>query len=1178
MNILTPSQQKALIYDRHISLTANAGSGKTLALSKRYVEIAMNCDISLRNIAAITFTEMAAGELYKKITAEINERLQSNLDRNSKKRLHALRRQLVSANISTIHSFCADLLREFPLEAEVDANFIPIDETASNELILRTIEETICAHLIDTENSFKIKHIIRFFGSKDAATNVLFELIKKRKSVYELKEHIYSAAADKIALNFRNNYLEYLNKTVRPGKDSFVKIMEIILSEVILFNKENEYALRIYERLKCLKTENDIFEILKIIKQISELFLIKNGEVRTKGFIPKDIQIVIAREVEEAKGYISDCLFFDFTIDDNVEKELAHFGKSIIEIFHFVDESYEYKKREFGYLDFEDLVIKAKNVISNRNALDRIRDKYKFIMIDEYQDSDDSQYNIFMPILDELKTNNLFVVGDEKQSIYSFRNADIEIFQNTKESIKISQKGEILTLPDSFRMNPEICAFVNVLFSKLFENPNILYNEVNYSEIVCAKNEIELGGVEFLISRKGGISEAELVARKIFCLVDIEKDRGLNYCDFAVLTRKRKHFEELERIFSLYKIPYNIIGGKGYFQRQSIYDIYNYLSFVMDVDNDASLVGVLRSPFFGMGDDEIYEISMEHGDNFWTKLKKRSKKKYELKKITALIEKNILLSKKYSPAEFIRIIITQTGYSSILSCGRNGGQELKNIEKLIELSSTYMKKDFASFYDLIEKIETSIESDSDEPQAPVESSDNAVKLMTVHQSKGLEFKGVFLYKCAEGKSRTVIKEKELYIDKKFGILSKVAVDNEYFEEYKAAPILKVSEFIRNKKDEAENKRLFYVAATRAKNYLFLSASEGERIKENSFIRLCEKALARDILNGYDFQLITEIKKLFLTKGEYRSSEEKINLKIPIINNIEKHDVLLNSNDEDELNVKNWRGETIEDVENNEIITATRISAYKKCPLYYKYIYEMGLASVCQKLNRLSGMFETDASEFDYDLPANSIGRVIHTILQKDLPLDAIETELDCILKSELEFAKINAETVKALKNKIAETISKYYKSKTYRALSMAKISYNEKKLYAKINDFYLHGVIDKLIIDKDRALIVDYKTGQCDQKLIKNRIDEYLPQLKFYAVLTSRVFPEIKYFNLKIVFIENPDLEAEFSISLDALTEMLIIIIDIAEKIRKKIFSPNKASCHECHLDAFCSEDYLQNN
>ena len=171
--MLTPHQQAALNIDKHISLTANAGSGKTFVLSKRYLEIALKKEVSLRNIAAITFTDKAASELYKKIANEIEAKMAETVEPKLKRKLEILRRQLVSANISTIHSFCIDILRQFPVEAGIDANFTPIDETASNELVELSIEDII-NHKLNNGGDEELKNLIRLFGSKTAFSKQIF--------------------------------------------------------------------------------------------------------------------------------------------------------------------------------------------------------------------------------------------------------------------------------------------------------------------------------------------------------------------------------------------------------------------------------------------------------------------------------------------------------------------------------------------------------------------------------------------------------------------------------------------------------------------------------------------------------------------------------------------------------------------------------------------------------------------------------------------------------------------------------------------------------------------------------------------------------------------------------------------------------------------------------------------
>ena len=215
---LTPHQQAALNYQSHTSLTANAGSGKTFVLSRRYLEIILNENLSLRNIAAITFTEKAASELFKKIASLIDEKIKEVENEQIRKKLERFRRQLISANISTIHSFCIDILREYPVEANIDANFTPIDEQLSNELIELSVEELIKQSFNSPEEE-TLKYLIRIFSSKNSFSKELIKLIKYRKKVIGISNSIYSKSENDIADFFRNTFNEYVDKILHLNLD-----------------------------------------------------------------------------------------------------------------------------------------------------------------------------------------------------------------------------------------------------------------------------------------------------------------------------------------------------------------------------------------------------------------------------------------------------------------------------------------------------------------------------------------------------------------------------------------------------------------------------------------------------------------------------------------------------------------------------------------------------------------------------------------------------------------------------------------------------------------------------------------------------------------------------------------------------------------------------------------------
>ncbi len=277
MNSLTPHQLKALNYDKHISLTANAGSGKTFVLARRYLEIAFAEKGSLKKIAAITFTDKAAGDLYKKITGEVENRFAISTDAEEKNLLNKIRRQLVSANIATIHSFCINILKEFPVEAGLDANFRPIDELTSNELIELSVEETIKESLYCSDSG-ETKYLVRFFGSKFSLSRQMIKLIKERKKVIILREEFYNHSVEEIAERFYKDFCDTAGEIMKSDKDEFIKSLKAINEFVQLEKKSNTRAPEIKKLLEEFEMEQSFEKKIDLLCSIKDQAFTNSGK------------------------------------------------------------------------------------------------------------------------------------------------------------------------------------------------------------------------------------------------------------------------------------------------------------------------------------------------------------------------------------------------------------------------------------------------------------------------------------------------------------------------------------------------------------------------------------------------------------------------------------------------------------------------------------------------------------------------------------------------------------------------------------------------------------------------------------------------------------------------------------------------------------------------------------
>jgi len=1163
---LTPYQLDALNYDQHISLTANAGSGKTFVLARRFLAILLEKNVALNNVVAITFTEKAAAELYKKIADELDSKILESSDEEVGRKLERIRRQLVSAKISTIHSFCADLLKEFSPEAGIDANFIAIDNRLSNELITTTVEELI-SELMRNEGELisDLKSIIRLFGSRLIVSRQLKSLIAQRSIVKKLFEETYNQNITEISAHFNEIFSHYFKKIFGDEYASVINQIKQI-NTVILQSTKN---IQLAEEVKDLLNKNipdDLFQKIIWLNQILKLIL-TGGKVRTRNYLSKDLREKFNTETDEIERFAAEFSVFDFNGNfQEHERQLARFGVSILNLWKELLSRYEKKKRQLRYMDFEDLLLVTQDLLKRKDVIDFLADRYQYFMIDEYQDTNETQYNIFVPILDYLKRGNLFIVGDEKQSIYMFRGADLEIFSKTKSEIEAaSDTNSLLKLPHSFRLSPKLTLFANELFSSVFDRPNIIFNEVEYNELICATQDPSISEIEFLISemKLESDSESELIAKKI---IQITQSGNFEYKDIAILSRKRKSFAEIEKAFIEYQIPYLIFGGKGFFQRQEIYDLFNYLSFLINPNNDAALIGILRSPFFSISDTELFELSLESEERYFSRLRSISARTNKMAEVYVQLNKHIQLAKTLQISLLIRKILMDTGYWVVLSAKNNSRQFISNIEKLITTANDFSSQGLRTLYDFVNYLEDAINRTEDESQASLMSSDNAVKLMTIHASKGLEYPVVFLIDSNSQGMDDKVKTKGLSIDKNFGILTKTPNNDDYFGKYQSAPIVCLYNYIIQKKSIAELKRLLYVGVTRAEKCLYITAEIKRNKdglfnpKQGSFLSFLKQGLKIDdfigtlSINGIVNFMLEENRQFF-------NSATNISISVPITNQIEKSPV--NNEYQAITTPNNFQILThpIPDLTKNEIISATKVAVFNQCPFKYYLIYELGYSALHSNLDDVAVDF---SKENNNELSANFKGSIIHKILEERTPLRLMRVRVSELMNSFNEGS--NPEQNFATIDSIYRLLDNYYCSEIFQKLERYENYKNEFEIYAKQSDFFIYGIIDKVVFYGDRIFIYDYKTDNLSKSSPQEKLENYRAQLTFYALLISKLFENVKRIECSLIFIENPNVIPTFTIDAGALKNFEKDLNEIVNSIRHGIFKTKTSHCKSCYF------------
>ncbi len=1170
MTTLTSYQLKALKLDKHIALTANAGSGKTFVLAQRFLKIVIDEKIPIKKIVAITFTDKAAGELYNKISKQIESELEIKSDNNKDKyrrsRLKNIREQLVSANISTIHSFCLNILKEFAPEANLDASFMPIDKETSNEILDISLEESFNEMIEDGNYSEQLKNAVRVLGSKSNLIKQLKLLVNKRRSFNKMKDDYLKSSLEEIIEKQKSLFEKYFSSIFVIREAELIERISQFNDDVKSQNPQNNFAGQIEELLERLMN-NDLTKIVRL-KTYDEMFnamLKKDKFIKQQGYATKEL-IAENQELNEILNRQASIISkFDIENEGEILFTFAKFVKSFAVILEYIIEKYSQLKKEKGYIDFEDILLFTEEVLQNEEVISKLKEKYHYIMIDEFQDTNEIQINIFFPILENLTKGNLFVVGDEKQSIYMFRDAELSIFNDTKQIIsEVDGSENLLNLPHSFRLSKEIAFFTNYLFSRLFENYDTKFNEVKYNELVYFdKDENPESKIEVLISdqtKEEYNSQAEIICSKIIELSNSEKVQ-LN--QIAILCRKRNDFVLLEKELVKQNIPYTILGGRGFYQRQLVLDLYNYLSFLINQNNDSALLSILRSPFFSLSDSELFLLSFCDGKNLHEKLKKASKESEKIRRIYLILEDHIMFVSQNKLSDLLRKIFNDTAYITVIVKRINSRQELANIEKLFEVAQTYMNQGFRSLYDFVYYLNESIQLTEDEGQAEVSASENSIKIMTIHQSKGLEFDAVFIFNMQSNFNLTSIKSKDIDFDKEFGFISKVPSIN-YFDEYKTTNAVTLFGQLIKRKEIAEQKRLLYVAVTRAAKFLFLCYDDNGKTNENSFAGLVKKAIPNlSLLAPTKFS--GTLKRMYKTEEIFNEDEIVVSLDLDLqtLSNNEKLNRKISESDENNFEIN---PQTIYDFSEGEVITASQFALFQQCPVKYQLIYEFGINEISELLPSKK-KYESEIGNSPKQ--GTERGTIVHSVLSAEVKSE----DLELFIKNKFS---VDDDIIK----ESAELIKKYYSSEIFINFKNNGKHFNEFEVYTEIENFYLHGFIDKLIIDGSKAIIIDYKTDIINDENLSQKIEYYSNQILFYCKMIFEKFIQINSIEIKLIFLNS--LEKSYSKEINRNGSEIISIKEnlnnFISSIRERKYNFNKLGCGNCQflINEKCIKEKLE--
>ena len=1172
-------EQKSAIDKKgsNILVAAAAGSGKTAVLVERIIKKIIDYKIDIDKILVVTFTSPAASEMRERNLDAIYKKLEENPeDENLQRQINLLNK----ASICTIDSFCLDVVRNNFFEIDVSPNARVADSTEITLLKQETLDEIFEEKYIENDEDFLDLIDIYTKYNKDEELEDLIlkiynyiqsdpfpdEWLENKVNMFNVQKEINFSDTKwgEIITNYCDEILEdcilklqnLLQKMQRfPELEKFINVIkdDIVNYSTIKENLNNwDMAVNMIANFKHQnwardkKVENALKEEAKNIRD----------NVKDEFSAIKDLMPYSSQQANE------DILYM-YNILQKLEKLILEFSNRFYN-----------KKREKNIIDFNDMEHLALKILvkkdENGNILStdvakRYSEKFEEIAIDEYQDSNLVQECILTSIS---KQNNIFMVGDVKQSIYKFRQARPELFLDKYDVYKLNpENGENrkIQLFKNFRSRKNILDITNIVFENIMskELGDIQYNEEEYLNLGASYEEIEKQNLKTQLNIidlkqeennvwkteeneeqqeaekvENVVLEARLVAKKIKELIDskyqvIDKKKGkrdIEFRDIAVLLRSANTVAQIyEKEISQLGITVYSDSSDSYLQSVEIDTMISLLKIINNPMQDIPLVTVLRSTIGNFNDNELIQISFEGTkESFYEKLlkaKENNKNKDLTIKITRFLN-NIekwRKEEKYKPLdELIWQIYIDTGYMNYVSLMPNGELRASNLKMPFEKAKQYESASFKGLYNFINFMDKVKNSNNDLGAAKIiGESENVVRIMSIHKSKGLEFPVVILAGTGKGFNFQDLNEKLLlHQDLGFG---PQYIDANRRIEFKTLAKKAIS-IISKKEIMSEEMRVLYVGLTRAKEKLIITGMQKDVNKalseKQTMIDLYRKIDEKNKINPFLIQKY----KTYLDWLELVYVKEGIDKISNIfdINIISKNDLLKDiKEDEQERNIKKEIEDKVSELDNKN--SEEKIKNILNWKYNYNNLENIPTKTSVTKVKELEdenrkidiAKINTAKPKFLNEVQNNKLsaaqkGTLMHLMVQKmneklEYSYNDVKDLINKLISKEI-ITDLEAENINITK------LLEYTKSTLWQDLKNAKEIHKEQPFYINIpiNEIYdlenptaetilVQGIIDLYYIDKeDKIILIDYKTDFVEIGKEKLLLEKYKKKLDLY--------------------------------------------------------------------------------
>ncbi len=1029
--------------NKNILVSASAGAGKTKLLIDRLIKRITLDNIEISEILALTFTDAAAYEMKHRLQLAIAQKIQEQSTPFLQKQLSLIE----TASISTIHSFCLSIVKDYSYVLDLDPSMVNnlLDEATKSFMINTCLEQVIQEEIMRNDSSFSdlVEHLCERSHDLDPLKKAIKDIMVVRLS------KVNPAQWDQDILLFYNK--------VSNIKELQKNIVELIQEDYLV----------------------DLQQLEFLSSQLLRIFTSENGEESIEwNSIQNELQTcirhILNKNFDEAnRVLISIALVKTPTIKDNDEykKPRERFNKLIKEMVEGIhDESvltndlhqqkpliskllslterlmmlYQKNKIEDKVMDFDDMEKYAFAILDHPkyDVADQYKRRFKDVLIDEFQDTNDIQHAIISKVS---KDDNVFRVGDIKQSIYGFRNANPQLMRELINSQ--SSNSIVLVLPNNFRSSEDIVSFNNHVFSQLMniETFSDVYNQDDHVSIglekqISKNTPVELDiidvdieevktsfdeesdeqqeSIDYDDTTKEGLLKARHIAKRI---IDLHS-QGYSFKDICILVKTHKTKVFLKDVFDEINIPYFIDTKSGFFLSQSIQDVLSFMRVIKNPYDNISFIGLMKSPFFNLSFDEISEVSLSNKLN---KLPYYEAFKLSHPLIINSIEAMISKSINRSLMDVLHSIYQFNDFYQ----NHCDEQAKINLDYLLDKAFAIDKQNNHSilyFLSIIQNLQDEISSEA----LPVSSDADVVRVMTIHQSKGLQFPVVFFW--TNNSNRIMDLSEKVVVDSKLGIgLHTIKLP---FKFRRPNILRQAIEFHSIKEELQEQIRLLYVGLTRAESLMICVALPS---KESLTLPIDQNMVYRRKGNGH------WLSALFIQsdKGFMKTNVVAPTTSLSLFMKKEKPSKPLKT-------------------------TIKQVKTIEKDDIFYK-----------------PSLF------FEPYLKSSEKGSIIHDVLSMIVEKNFNVSIVDLMANLDL---KMKQQVIAWLENSF--TIS--FKSSTLNS---------EFPIIMNIDDFYQQGYIDLLIQKETTNIIVDFKSDRVDSK--DELIKRHQQQLKNYAYAIKHIFP-----------------------------------------------------------------------